>query len=61
MAEGMRELGITSEAEYHRAYRDVEAAVSRRNDREAQTGVHASLVIKRRGVRIANADRPAQG
>jgi hypothetical protein len=57
MVEGMRELGLTSEAQYRRAYRDIEAAVSTRNDREAQTGVHASIVIKRRGVQIADADR----
>jgi len=54
VADGMRELGITDEADYARAYRAVEAAVSRRNNREAQGGVHASIVLKRRGVRIAS-------
>lgn len=54
VGEGMRELGITNEADYRRAYQTVEAAVSRRNDREAQSGVHASIVLKRRGARVAN-------
>jgi hypothetical protein len=49
VADGMRELGLDSEAEYTRAYRAVEAAVGRRNDRQSQTGVHASIVIKRKG------------
>ena len=45
----MREVGLTREADYARVYRQVEAAVSRRGDRESQGGVHASIVIKRRG------------
>ena len=55
-ADGMRELGLSDtprgRIEYARAYRAVEAAVSRRNNREAQGGVHASVVIKRRGARV---------
>lgn len=47
--QAMRELGLFLEADYARVYRDVEAAVSRRNSREAQSGVHASIVIKRKG------------
>lgn len=45
----MREAGLKSEADYARVYREVERAVSRRNDRESQLGVHASIVIKRKG------------
>lgn len=55
IAEGMRELGLTSEADYARTYQQIEAAVSRRNNRESQSGVHASIVIKRRGVKVADA------
>lgn len=47
--QGMRELGLTSDADYARAYRSIEAAVVRRNNRETQGGVHASIVIKKRG------------
>ena len=54
-AEGMRVLGLSSETEYARAYRMVEAAVVRRENREGQTGVHASIVIKRPGAHVADA------
>ena len=54
--EGMRELGITREQDYARAYRDVEAAVVRRDNRESQGGIRAPIVIKRRGVRVVDAD-----
>lgn len=47
--DGMRALGLTREADYLRAYNAIEAAVSRRNNRAAQGGVHASIVIKKRG------------
>ena len=53
--DGMRELGLTDEATYARVYHDVEAAVVRRNNRESQTGVHASIVIKRPGVKVVDA------
>ena len=53
--EGMRELGIEREADYARAYRAIEAAVSRRNNRAAQGGVHASIVIKKRGRVVVDA------
>jgi hypothetical protein len=52
--DGMRELGLTSEAQYRRAYRDIEAVVSKRNNREGQTGVHASIVVKRRGANVTD-------
>lgn len=45
----MREVGLESEADYARVYKQVEAAVSRRNNRESQGGERASIVIKRRG------------
>jgi hypothetical protein len=45
----MREVGLTDEADYARVYKQVEAAVSRRNNRESQGGERASIVIKRRG------------
>jgi hypothetical protein len=45
----MREVGLTSEQDYAKVYQQIEAAVARRNNREAQGGVHASVVIKRRG------------
>src|SRR5580765_340332 len=53
--EGMRELGITSEAAYERAYRDIEQVVSRRDNRAAQYGRSVSIVVKRSGVRINDA------
>jgi hypothetical protein len=54
--DGMRELGITNEADYARAYAAIEAAVVRRNNREAQGGVHASIVVKKRGARVVDAE-----
>jgi hypothetical protein len=51
----MQEVGLFSEIEYARVYKQVEAAVSRRNNRESQGGVHASVVIKRRGRRVVDA------
>jgi hypothetical protein len=48
----MREVGLHSEAEYSRVYAQIEAAIYRRNNRESQGGVHASVVIKRRGRRV---------
>lgn len=50
----MRLVGLTSEKDYARVYDQVEAAVSRRNDREAQGGVHAPIVIKKRGRRLVD-------
>ena len=55
MREAMTEVGLTSEADYARVYRQVEAAVGRRNNRESQGGVHASIVIKRRGAPVVDA------
>jgi hypothetical protein len=51
----MREVGLDSEADYARVYRQVEAAVVRRDNRETQGGVRASIVIKRRGRRVVDA------
>lgn len=52
--EGMAELGLTSEADYLRVYAQVEQAVYRRDNRERQSGVHASIVLKRRGASVTN-------
>jgi hypothetical protein len=54
--EAMESVGLTNERDYARVYKQVEAAVGRRNDRESQTGVHASIVLKKRGRPIADAD-----
>jgi hypothetical protein len=53
--DGMRELGLKSEQAYARAYRDVEAAVYARDNRESQGGVHAPIVIKRSGAKVTDA------
>jgi len=50
-AEAMRELGIQSEDDYTRAYRQVEEAVLA-NDRR---GGQASVVIKKKGKRVLDA------
>lgn len=47
--DAMREAGIKSEADYSRAYKDIESMVSARDNREGQSGVHASVVVKRAG------------
>jgi hypothetical protein len=47
--QGMRELGLESEADYARCYRDVEQVVHKRDNRAAQGGVRPSIVIKRKG------------
>ena len=48
-ADAMALVGLEREADYARVYDEVEAAVGRRNNRESQTGVHASIVLKKRG------------
>jgi hypothetical protein len=53
--DGMRELGLKAEADYVRAYRDIEAAVLARDNRESQGGVHAPIVVKRKGARVVDA------
>jgi hypothetical protein len=53
--EAMRLVGLDSEIEYTRVYKQIEAAVYRRNNRESQGGVHASIVIKKRGRRVVDA------
>lgn len=57
----MAEVGLTNERDYARVYQQVEAAVYRRNNREAQGGVHASIVIKRRGRRLIDVLADADG
>jgi len=46
--EGMAALGLTSEADYQRAYNAVQDAVYARDNRESQGGVHAPVVVKRK-------------
>jgi hypothetical protein len=57
--EAMREVGLSSEADYSRVYKQVEEAVSRRNDRQSQVGVRASIVLKRSGRRVVDANADA--
>jgi hypothetical protein len=57
----MSEVGLTSERDYARVYKQVEAAVYRRNNRESQGGVHASIVIKRKGRRVVDATAEDDG
>jgi len=52
MREAMAAVGLEHEADYARVYRQVEAAVLRRDNREKQGGVRASIVLKRRGARV---------
>jgi hypothetical protein len=52
--QAMREVGLYDERDYLRVYNQVESAVSRRNDRESQGGVRASVVIKRRGAKVSD-------
>lgn len=59
--QAMAEVGLTSERDYARVYDQVEAAVSRRNDRQSQGGVHASIVIKRRGRRLIDVPGEVNG
>jgi hypothetical protein len=54
VADGMRELGLSTEGEYRETYQAIEAAVARRNDRAAQGGVRASIVIKRKGAKVTD-------
>ena len=51
---GMAELGLDSEADYRRAYSAIEQAVYRRDNRAAQGGVRATIVIKRRGRKVTD-------
>jgi len=53
-SEAMRRVGLESEADYARVYKQIEAAVYRRDNREKQGGVHASIVIKRRGAKVVD-------
>ena len=56
-AGAMAELGITDEVDYRRAYTAIEAAVVRRDNRQSQGGVRASIVVKRKGARVIDASR----
>lgn len=52
--QAMREVGLVREEDYARVYRDVEAAVLRRDNRATQGGVRASIVLKKRGARVVD-------
>ena len=52
--DAMRELGLTSEVDYTRAYKSIEAAVYRRDNRASQGGVRASIIIRRPGTKVTN-------
>ena len=54
VADGMLELKLEREADYIRVYRQIEAAVLRRDNRASQGGVRASIVIKRPGAKVTN-------
>ena len=53
--DAMRAAGIKTEADYERAYRDVESMVSARDNRESQTGVHVPVVVKVAGKPVRDA------
>ncbi len=53
--DAMRELGLTRDADYRRAYDAIAATVYRRDNRASQGGVRASIIIKRPGARVVNA------
>jgi len=50
--QAMQAVGLEREADYARVYNQVEAAVYRRDNRAAQGGVRASIVLKRRGAPV---------
>jgi hypothetical protein len=50
----METLGLTSEGDYLRAHRDISAMVTARDNRAAQTGVRATVIIKRPGAKVTN-------
>jgi|SRR5262252_7039656 len=50
--QAMQAVGLERDADYARVYNQVEAAVYRRDNRERQGGVRASIVLKRRGARV---------
>ncbi len=53
-ADAMRELGLKTDSDYARAYRAIEAACGRRDNRASQGGVRASIIIKRPGAKVTN-------
>jgi hypothetical protein len=59
-AEGMAILGLTSEADYTRAYHMLEDAVIARDRAQARTGVRASIVVKKRGTPVTDVE-PVDG
>lgn len=53
--DGMAALGVTSEGDYARAYNAISGAIYARDNRQAQGGVRASVVIRKK-----NAERPVR-
>lgn len=53
--DAMQAAGIKTEADYERAYRDIEQMVSARDNRERQTGVHVPVVVKVAGKTVNDA------
>ena len=53
--DAMRAAGIKTDADYARAYKDVESMVSARDNRESQTGVHVPVVVKIAGRPVRDA------
>ena len=47
--QAMAEVGLTNEADYTRVYNAVQDAVYTRGNEESQGGVHASIVLRRKG------------
>jgi hypothetical protein len=53
-AEGMAALGVTSEADYVRAYHAIEEAIVARDRAVAHGGDRASVVIKKKGTVVSD-------
>jgi hypothetical protein len=53
-ADGMAALGVTSEADYVRAYRAIEEAIVARDRAVAHGGDRASVVIKKKGTAVSD-------
>lgn len=53
-ADAMAIVGLKDERDYARVYGQVEQAVLRRDNRQSQGGVHASIVIKKRGAAVTD-------
>ena len=52
--DAMTLVGLDDEMTYMRVYKQIEAAVYRRDNRASQGGTYASIVIKKRGARVVD-------